>query len=214
MSYRNAIQDMHDYYDRRTEELVSVLEGLQFEQIIDVNISLTNNIPQEILNQTVEPQLTTNSSKNTKKYINTLIRQYCLKLNIKNKDYAETETCVICQEKYIKNNTVLLLPCNHAFHITCAKEWFKRNTNCPVCRNHIIDKNNSIEKLRKCTNITEVDKTFTDRIILINKKKEHIRKITKKEKNSQNKKKNKICRNFRKDGNCRFGNKCQFSHSI
>jgi hypothetical protein len=32
------------------------------------------------------------------------------------------------------NENINRLPCLHAFHIDCAKPWFKDNTCCPVCR--------------------------------------------------------------------------------
>jgi hypothetical protein len=159
----------------------------------DDYISLTNGIPQEILNEPLEPTLTTNSDENSEEYINTLIHQYCLKKKIKNDDYKET--CAICQDEYKKNNTILLLPCNHTFHLICVKEWFKKNTNCPICRNNIIEQNNLIEKLNKCTNIEEVNKIITEKKRTINQQKKLIKKITKqnklKDKNSQKKKSSK-----------------------
>jgi hypothetical protein len=39
--------------------------------------------------------------------------------------------CPICLES---TNKVSSLPCNHKFHYTCLKEWFKVNRNCPICR--------------------------------------------------------------------------------
>ena len=45
-----------------------------------------------------------------------------------------TEGCVICLERYQKNDKIVTLKCNHIFHIECIEEWFKSKKSCPLCR--------------------------------------------------------------------------------
>jgi hypothetical protein len=45
--------------------------------------------------------------------------------------------CIICQDKYTRDNPDHLLFCGHRFHESCINNWFKLNpTNltCPMCR--------------------------------------------------------------------------------
>lgn len=66
-------------------------------------------------------------------------------------DYNTENECVIClgslsvppAAEYIKiNNTpeflIWVLPaCGHSFHAQCIKNWFDRNTRCPVCKKEV-----------------------------------------------------------------------------
>lgn len=43
--------------------------------------------------------------------------------------------CYICLDKYIKNEELTTLPCNHVFHKHCIQTWLcKEHITCPVCR--------------------------------------------------------------------------------
>jgi len=46
--------------------------------------------------------------------------------------------CSICLENYMKDDMVIILSCDHSFHESCLKEWFKNNNSCPHCRENII----------------------------------------------------------------------------
>lgn len=50
----------------------------------------------------------------------------------------EDSECSICLEDINKrkNNDfiIMILPCNHKFHLICIQEWFKMKLNCPLCR--------------------------------------------------------------------------------
>ena len=50
------------------------------------------------------------------------------------------ETCSICMEKYIKNDSVIQLECDHMFHKSCLKIWLQNHNTCPVCRYDIKNK--------------------------------------------------------------------------
>jgi hypothetical protein len=49
--------------------------------------------------------------------------------------------CVICLEEFKDEEWCRVFPsCNHEFHVPCIDAWLeRRNLNCPVCRNPLID---------------------------------------------------------------------------
>lgn len=59
-------------------------------------------------------------------------------------DYID-EICVFCMTllrdqnivNYDDNGKIIQLKCRHAFHISCAIEWFEKSLTCPVCRFNI-----------------------------------------------------------------------------
>lgn len=42
--------------------------------------------------------------------------------------------CSICLDKFEDKKLGILENCNHIFCLDCIKEWYKYNTNCPLCR--------------------------------------------------------------------------------
>jgi len=46
--------------------------------------------------------------------------------------------CPICLECNSKRQCETI--CGHNFHIKCIKEWLKNNSNCPLCREVLVDK--------------------------------------------------------------------------
>lgn len=55
--------------------------------------------------------------------------------NIERIDNKNTE-CSICLSKV--NKPMCKTKCGHIFHITCLKEWLKKNITCPLCREKIL----------------------------------------------------------------------------
>lgn len=47
------------------------------------------------------------------------------------------DDCVICFEKFIDNDNIILLKCNHIYHQACISSWIKINNTCPTCRENI-----------------------------------------------------------------------------
>jgi len=48
----------------------------------------------------------------------------------------EKKTCTICYEEIERGKEQLLhCNCNHPYHKTCIKKWFKEKNTCPTCRN-------------------------------------------------------------------------------
>lgn len=47
-------------------------------------------------------------------------------------------TCLICLGEECEGTDLILLPCKHFYHCSCALEWFRRRLRCPICRNLIL----------------------------------------------------------------------------
>lgn len=48
------------------------------------------------------------------------------------------DTCAVCLEDYRFGESLRLLPCQHAFHLSCIDSWLtKWGTSCPVCKHDI-----------------------------------------------------------------------------
>lgn len=46
----------------------------------------------------------------------------------------EEVVCTICYEPIDNPNGTRCLPCSHAFHESCLRQWFEEHTTCPYCR--------------------------------------------------------------------------------
>lgn len=46
------------------------------------------------------------------------------------------QSCVICLAEFVEGEEVGKLPCNHAFHGECIREWLKRGDQCPMRCKH------------------------------------------------------------------------------
>lgn len=49
-------------------------------------------------------------------------------------DELETAFCVVCRSHYQAQELVLVLPCGHEFHSSCAEQWLQISRTCPICR--------------------------------------------------------------------------------
>ena len=54
---------------------------------------------------------------------------------VKNK-FSE-DKCIICQYEYKVDEQLIILPCNHNFHLECIIEWLKKEKTCPFCKSEI-----------------------------------------------------------------------------
>jgi len=50
---------------------------------------------------------------------------------------VELNKCTICQDEYVKDDTLLKMECSHDFHKDCLVTWLKQHNTCPVCRKEI-----------------------------------------------------------------------------
>jgi hypothetical protein len=48
----------------------------------------------------------------------------------------EDRRCSTCLEEFTEDDLIKVLPCDnrHIFHPECIDPWFKRKTNCPLCK--------------------------------------------------------------------------------
>lgn len=60
----------------------------------------------------------------TRLYINKLIKD-------------NQNDCTICFDKFMKNENIIHLSCNHCYHHECCKKWKKESNICPYCRKFI-----------------------------------------------------------------------------
>lgn len=84
----------------------------------------------------------------------------CRKDVYKPKGKAEADQqneCPVCLEKFVLNDQLLVLPCNHRFHSDCLTPWIKSNHGlCPCCRADIRGMNKTskaVPELRRSGNI-------------------------------------------------------------
>jgi len=49
-------------------------------------------------------------------------------------DQAEQQNCPICLEAFQRGALLTSLRCQHYFHVDCLGRWFRRSTQCPLCR--------------------------------------------------------------------------------
>lgn len=53
-------------------------------------------------------------------------------------DEERGDDCIICLDKYVKDDTLIELSCHHNFHEACILPWINDNNTCPHCRRIII----------------------------------------------------------------------------
>jgi len=60
---------------------------------------------------------------------------------LKKEKYAKgkfsEDKCIICQYEYKTDEQLIILPCNHNFHLECIIEWLKKEKTCPFCKSEI-----------------------------------------------------------------------------
>ena len=54
--------------------------------------------------------------------------------NYKRLPLPEGSECSICYSPILNNESGIITPCGHTFHIDCLKEWMKESELCPYCR--------------------------------------------------------------------------------
>lgn len=47
------------------------------------------------------------------------------------------QQCFICYESFQEGEQLLVLPCFHRFHNTCAERWLSQSRTCPICKHDI-----------------------------------------------------------------------------
>lgn len=57
------------------------------------------------------------------------------------------ELCSVCYYHAKENEEMTILPCKHTFHSECIKEWLRKEKMCPMCKQEIITKIQSSNKV-------------------------------------------------------------------
>lgn len=64
---------------------------------------------------------------------------------------GEIDICIVCMEDFLPSHQrksdgkkVKILPCTHALHLSCLKNWIARSPTCPICRLPIFDENGNV----------------------------------------------------------------------
>ena len=94
-----------------------------------INNNLNMNFNDENVNNALDPAI-----------INNLI---VIKIDESELDENETD-CIICLEKFKKDDDAIYLPCQHLFHKACLYEWFKIKDFCPYCKTKVTRENTDI----------------------------------------------------------------------
>jgi len=68
-----------------------------------------------------------------------------VKGQLNNLDESMT-TCAICLDNFEDNHTVRMLLCKHVFHDKCIQEWFKKSSNCCLCKQDLSKADEFFEK--------------------------------------------------------------------
>ena len=53
---------------------------------------------------------------------------------INNKLIEKNDMCIICQECFEEEQTIMILQCDHFFHRDCLLMWFQYQNICPLCK--------------------------------------------------------------------------------
>ena len=53
---------------------------------------------------------------------------------INNKLIEKNDMCIICQECFEEEQTIMILQCDHFFHRDCLIMWFQYQNKCPLCK--------------------------------------------------------------------------------
>ena len=132
-----------------------------------------------------------NIFNNICKQINKYKKKFILKRIKYNKSYIlYNQKCPICIEEIKINDDVIILTCNHGFHMICLTEWIKKNIKknryCPICHlkfNQIKQNSNNNEEIKK-ENIIDNNKIINQEINENNKEYNEISPNSENSKNS------------------------------
>ena len=79
---------------------------------------------------------------------------------------CSSETCSICQEKFMKDDNCAKIDCEHLFHYDCLIKWLKTDNSCPICRKSICPSDENLIIINELPNKSILIKSF-DRNITI-----------------------------------------------
>ena len=99
-----------------------------------VNLSIPHQIARTIIRPTIISVQAQALPSDMQNVVRPLTPSKFNHRRIKRKEVKENAVCPICYEELRHFEKVCELPCKHLFHDKCIREWFKRESNCPMCR--------------------------------------------------------------------------------
>lgn len=73
--------------------------------------------------------------------------------------------CAICLNDCSCGEAMALLPCDHRFHLDCAKQWLSREFTCPSCRHDIMCEGLAVVTTSAATTTTDDDMAHTSILV-------------------------------------------------
>eukprot|EP01084_Bolivina_argentea_P256763 432417_1 len=97
-----------------------------------------------------------------------IIEIYHKKIFYKSKRKTKYKSCCICLYDYKNNDKIRKLNCNHYFHQTCIDIWFKRNIQCPLCKQcvinaHILSKRSNTTNSENSSSLSKISNTSSSK---------------------------------------------------
>ena len=54
-------------------------------------------------------------------------------INYKAETNILNNECIICLDKFYKNDNICIIKCGHIYHTSCLYTWFLKKQTCPLC---------------------------------------------------------------------------------
>ena len=113
-----------------------------------------SRLSEELIRMVVLPELSTEVSRittnaqeeneeNEENIMDILHNNTRLETYVHNDTDTTVNVCSICHANFNHNDIVRRLRCQHFFHANCIDQWLSHHDNCPICRSHIADSNDT-----------------------------------------------------------------------
>ena len=79
----------------------------------------------------------------------------------------DCETCTICLEEITQTDRQVLI-CSHSFHNICINRWLSTNTNCPICRRFIRNRNSQLPVIESSSSINNYNEEVDRNVYPVN----------------------------------------------
>jgi hypothetical protein len=137
----NQNQEQINQNQEEINEIIStnipfINNGSNVFTVFDNNSSITyNRIMMTIANELYSELINVPNQENVICTLNEEEKNKLTKVILENN---LDKCCSVCMDELVKDNQVIILPCEHIFHTNCIEEWLsKYNYNCPVCKKEV-----------------------------------------------------------------------------
>lgn len=175
-SEENPYEELDD--DEEEEEITSLEGKFIYDKMIDITVGALKMILQLVCLRPLEMPISFLASffweglgifqsarmlwkswKNSKKLDISLVDATDNQIETK-----EIDICIVCMDDFVpshmrKNNAKKpkILPCGHALHLSCLKNWIERSPTCPMCRLPIFDSRGNILPQQSTSQAAQTD---------------------------------------------------------